>query len=181
MNLTVGTLVVWGNKLLNVIAVNGNVHTFNVLDTAFTPYKITNETLIMTQPEIAKAFAEQVFKTSPSSAATLKTATDAAGVGVNAIPPVNTVRPAVSGTVEVGETLTGTQGTWTGTPTPTYTRQWQVSDNGTSGWTGINGATASTFVLTSAQLGKFVRHVVTASNVAGVVSRDSLSTVVVAA
>lgn len=169
MNLTVGQLVVWGTKLLNVIAVNGNVHTFNVIDTAFTPYKITDETLIMTQPEIAKAFAEQVFKTSPSSASTLKTATDAALVGANAIPPVNTVAPAVTGTEEVGETLTTTLGTWTGTPTPVTTRQWQVSDDGLTNWRAISGATAATFVLTAAQLGKYVRCVVTGSNIAGTV------------
>lgn len=43
---------------------------------------------------------------------------------VNAIAPVNTVAPVISGTAVVGQTLSSTTGTWTGTPTPTYSYQW---------------------------------------------------------
>lgn len=42
--------------------------------------------------------------------------------------PVNTVLPVVTGdgTPAVGEQLTTTNGTWTGTPTPTFTYKWFI-------------------------------------------------------
>ncbi len=39
--------------------------------------------------------------------------------------PANTVLPSISGTVQVGQTLTASAGTWTGTAPITYTYQWQ--------------------------------------------------------
>ena len=38
--------------------------------------------------------------------------------------PVNTSPPVISGTTQVGQTLSITGNTWTGFPTPTYTYQW---------------------------------------------------------
>jgi hypothetical protein len=39
--------------------------------------------------------------------------------------PVNIVAPAVTGTATVGQTLSTTDGTWTGAPAPTFSYQWQ--------------------------------------------------------
>ena len=98
-----------------------------------------------------------------------------AGMAASGAPPVNTVLPAISGTEKVGETLTTTDGTWTGSPTPTYTYQWQVSDDGSTGWSDISGATSNTYTLTSAQSGKYVRSEVTATNTEGTVIAESAS------
>jgi alpha-tubulin suppressor-like RCC1 family protein len=95
---------------------------------------------------------------------------------VGVILPANTVAPSVSGTAKVGQTLTTTDGTWTGTPTPSYTRQWQVSDNGTSGWSNISGATSSTYVITSSEASKYIRSKITATNDAGAVDAFSSAT-----
>lgn len=43
---------------------------------------------------------------------------------VNAVAPANTVAPVISGTAVVGQTLSSTTGTWTGTPAPTFSYQW---------------------------------------------------------
>lgn len=80
--------------------------------------------------------------------------------------PVISVNPAVSGTLTVGSTLTGTSGTWTNSPTG-YTYQWQRSANGTSGWSDIAGATASTRVLQAADEAQYLRVGVVASNAGG--------------
>lgn len=50
--------------------------------------------------------------------------------------PRNTVAPAITGTAQVGQTLTVTNGTWAGN-TATYTRQWKrgAVDVGTGGLT----------------------------------------------
>lgn len=81
--------------------------------------------------------------------------------------PVNTIAPVVSGSGVVGQTLTTTNGTWTGNPTPTYAYQWQ--SNGSP----ISGATSSTYVLVSADAGTNVRCVVTATNAIGATSANS--------
>ena len=40
-------------------------------------------------------------------------------------PPVNTARPAISGSARYEQTLTGTQGVWTGAQPMTFTYQWR--------------------------------------------------------
>jgi alpha-tubulin suppressor-like RCC1 family protein len=88
-------------------------------------------------------------------------------------PPVNTVLPVITGTAEVGQTLSVSNGTWTGTPTPTFTYQWQrVTTN-------ISGATSSTYVLVAADAGSTIRCVVTATNVAGSANATTANTAVV--
>lgn len=76
-------------------------------------------------------------------------------------PPTNTVLPAITGTAEVGETLSVSNGTFTGDATITYAYQWYA------GGVAISGATSATFDLTSAQLGKIIAARVTATNAAG--------------
>jgi hypothetical protein len=88
--------------------------------------------------------------------------------------PVNTVAPAVTGAAGVGQTLTTTNGTWTGSPAPTFTYQWQrVTTN-------ISGQTASTYVTQVADIGSTLRCVVTATNSLAAVSANSNSTAAVA-
>lgn len=75
--------------------------------------------------------------------------------------PVNTVAPVVTGTRVVGQTLSTTDGTWTGA-TASRTYQWQRSGLGN-----IVGETASSYVLTSADAGHTVWCAVTAVNSVG--------------
>lgn len=88
--------------------------------------------------------------------------------------PVNTVAPAITGTATVGQTLTVTNGTWTGVPTPTYTRQWYADG------VAIAGATGTTRVLAAGEEGKVITVVVTATSLAGVVTATSNATAAVA-
>jgi hypothetical protein len=83
----------------------------------------------------------------------------AAGAGGN--PPVNTVLPAITGTATVGQILTLSNGTFTGDATITYQYRWYA------GGVPIDGATANTFTLTSAQLGKIIQGRVQAFNASG--------------
>lgn len=88
--------------------------------------------------------------------------------------PVNTVAPAITGTAQVGATLTVSNGTWSGNAA-TYTRQWRA--NGVN----IAGATATTYVPVAGDVGKVISAVVTATNSTGVVSATSNSTAAVIA
>ena len=80
--------------------------------------------------------------------------------------PVNSAVPTISGTEQVGEDLTTTNGTWSPAAS-SYTYQWQVSNDGSTGWTNISGATASTFTLTASEESKYVRSGVAGVNAAG--------------
>ena len=75
--------------------------------------------------------------------------------------PANTVLPVISGSTVVGQTLTTTDGTWTGFPAPTFTYQWK------RGGVAISGATASSYLLVTADLGTVITVTVTATNSAG--------------
>lgn len=88
--------------------------------------------------------------------------------------PVNTVAPAITGTPTVGQTLTVSNGTWSGVPNPTFTRQWYA--NGVA----IAGATGATRVLAAGEQGKVITVVVTATNSAGSKTATSNATAAVA-
>jgi hypothetical protein len=82
-------------------------------------------------------------------------------------PAVNTGTPAISGTLEGGSTVTADPGDWQGTPTITYTYQWQRCDAAGANCVDIAGATGQTYELTDADVGHTVRVVVVANNNAG--------------
>lgn len=89
--------------------------------------------------------------------------------------PDNTVLPAITGTAEVGETLTASEGTWTGSPTPTFAYQWFADGES------IPGETADTYEIVAEDEGVVISVQVTASNVNGVASAISAATATVTA
>jgi hypothetical protein len=85
--------------------------------------------------------------------------------------PSNTTPPAVTGTAKVGQTLTVSNGTWTGSPT-NYSYRWQRCTSTTS-CTNITDANASTYVVKNADVGRKLRAVVSATNTDGVSTANS--------
>lgn len=96
-------------------------------------------------------------------------AVEAAEVYSQVVLPKNTVAPAITGTAKVGETLTVTNGTWTGT-SPTYSREW-LRDGVV-----IEGETEATYVLVEDDEGAVISVRVTATNARGSVSALSNET-----
>jgi hypothetical protein len=81
--------------------------------------------------------------------------------------PVNTIAPVISGPVKVGGNLNCSKGTWTGTPTITYTYQWKR--NGAP----IIGASNFSYLLVDADINQSIKCTVTATNIEGNTSADS--------
>lgn len=77
--------------------------------------------------------------------------------------PTNTVKPSVSGSAVVGDTMTVSNGTWTPTPT-SFSRQWQRCASDGTGCLNISGATGQTYGVRSADVGHRLRALVTAHN-----------------
>lgn len=90
------------------------------------------------------------------------------------VAPTNTVLPAITGTAEVGEELSVSNGTFTGDAVITYAYQWFA------GGVAIAGAITNTFELTSAQLGKIITARVSATNASGSAIAFSAATAAVA-
>lgn len=93
--------------------------------------------------------------------------------------PRNTAEPTISGTAREGERLTATTGTWESSTPITYSFQWLRCDTNGAACVAIAGATAQTYTLVAADVGKRVRVRVTATNSSGSASRDSNATNVV--
>ena len=92
--------------------------------------------------------------------------------------PLNTALPTVSGTAQVGQTLSGTVGSWTGATG--YSQQWQRCSGASCN--PIGNATGLTYVPVAADVGFTLRLQVTASNTAGPsLPANSAQTAVVAA
>lgn len=90
-------------------------------------------------------------------------------------PPANTVSPVASGSGYVGDALTVSNGTWSGSSPITYTYQWQLDG------VDITGETTATYTPVSGDIGGVVRCVVTGTNSAGSSSANSNGITIVAA
>jgi hypothetical protein len=76
----------------------------------------------------------------------------------------------------VGEALSTTDGTWTGTTPITYTYQWVHCDSAGASCGNIGGATASSYTIVAGDVGHTIRARVTAANSAGSALQDSAQT-----
>ena len=85
--------------------------------------------------------------------------------------PTNSVAPVISGTTLTGSTLSTTNGTWTGSPS-SYTYQWKRATATSGSYSNISSATNSTYVLTDADIDKYIKVSVIATNSIGASSAE---------
>jgi hypothetical protein len=121
------------------------------------------------------------FGVNASNAGGSTPATSSASAVVAAAPPSASLPPTVTGTAQDGGTLTASTGTWSGSPTITYTYQWRRCDSAGANCVDIPGATAATYQETVADIGYEIVVVVTAANSVGSASSTSPATAVVGA
>ena len=97
----------------------------------------------------------------------------------SAAPPVNTAPPTITGTAQVGQTLTATNGTWTNNPT-SFSYQWLRCNAGGNACTPVANGTQRTYTLVGADAGQTMVVRVTATNPEGSATQQSSPTAVVA-
>lgn len=96
--------------------------------------------------------------------------------------PVPTAAPTISGTPQVGQTLTTTNGTWTAdSGIKAYGYGWGRCDAAGNSCVMIGGATGNTYKLTTDDQGHTIRSYVTATNSNGTTTENSAQTKAVAA
>ncbi len=103
-----------------------------------------------------------------------------AGAAASSAKPVNTSRPTISGSAQEGQTLTGSKGAWSNSPTD-YTYTWQRCNKSGDNCSGIGSAHNATYVLTSADVDQTIRFKVKATNADGSATATSTATGVVTA
>ena len=102
------------------------------------------------------------------------------GLAATAAAPVNTSLPTISGTAQVGQTLTAGNGTWSNAPT-SFAYQWVRCNGGGNSCASVANGTQQTYTLVGADAGRTMRVRVTATNADGSSSAQSAQTAMVAA
>jgi len=104
-----------------------------------------------------------------------------AGASTAADPPTVRSLPSVSGTAQVGRTLTARNGEWGGTRPLNFSYQWRRCGRGGGSCADLSGATSKTYVLVAADQGRRMRVRVTAANSVSSSSAVSRPTAIVRA
>ena len=94
-------------------------------------------------------------------------------------PPVNTSLPVISGSAQQGQSLTGSNGAWSNSPS-SYGYQWQRCNSSGAACVAIPAAIGNSYLLV-ADVGATLRFQVTATNGSGPASATSVQTAVVTA
>ena len=119
-------------------------------------------TYLLTDADIGSTMTVSVIAINGQGSSAAATSTATSAVAPSSVPavPSNTSVPTISGTTTVGQVLTGSPGSWTGSPS-SYAYQWNRSGSP------ISGATSSNYTLVSGDLGATITLSVIATNGTG--------------
>lgn len=93
--------------------------------------------------------------------------------------PAASAPPLVTGTAQVGQTLSATSGSWTSAGSLSYAYQWQRCDAALTSCVTLAGATSATYAVVPADVGARIRVAVTATNAFGAAASTSAATATV--
>ena len=121
----------------------------------------------------------KAFVTATNGLGTSSAASSLATTSVVDIAPTNTALPAITGVMRTGETLTTSRGSWTSSPS-TFTYQWKRANTVGGSYTNITSATDRTYELTDADIDKFIKvSVIATNNIGASTAASSAATSVV--
>ncbi len=137
----------------------------------------TDPTYAVTGQDVQATIQAVVIATNIGGSAQATSAPTATVLPIPEAVPTNTAVPTVTGTIRVGQSLTGTLGTWDGYPAPTLSPEWQRCLDDTC--VAIDGATQSSYTLTVQDIGQKLRLRVLGTNPAGSSEAFSAQTTIV--
>jgi len=136
----------------------------------------TGKTYVPVAADVVRTL--RVVVTASNSSGKASSTSDATRVIDSRNGPTNTARPTISGTAVAGAQLSVSAGSWTPALTSEQ-RQWVRCSSSGTGCLNISGATGSTYVLHSADVGHRLRVLVTGTNTGGKTSVITSATDVV--
>src|SRR5436190_5555360 len=136
----------------------------------------TSDTYLLKEADIGQPLRVAVTATNGDGSAEATSAPTAVIAAASA--PANTVLPVISGTVQLGATLTSDTGSWTGSPS-SYAYSWSRCDENGGSCAAISGATNQSYQLKQVDAGTTLRMTVTATNSAGATPATSAPTTLV--
>ncbi len=139
----------------------------------------TSQDYTLTSADVGNTVRVVVTATNSAGSSTAASAPSSVVAGLAA--PAASSPPTITGTPQLGQTLTADPGKWSGQGTITFTFQWLRCDSGGGGCVAIPGATNQTYTLTQADVGHTLRVTVTAKDANGSTSATSVPTGVVSA
>jgi len=134
----------------------------------YTDIAATSSSYVVTEGDVGYFIKVSVTGTNGLGSAS---ATSAATSAVVDIVPTNTALPVVSGTARTGATLSTTNGSWTSSPS-SFEYQWKRSNTASGVYTDITSATSRTYELTDADIDKYIKVSIIASNSVGASSAE---------
>ena len=137
----------------------------------------TGATYVATTADASEYLRVRITGTNSSGAGTPVTS---ASVGPISGAPYSVSLPVLTGTPARGSALHASTGTWSPAPT-TYAYQWQKQPSGSSTWSNISGATASSYTPAAADEKATLRVQVTGTNAYGHLAVVSAATAAVKA
>ena len=141
-----------------------SVWEYSVVANTWIPLSNSTNTLVLSESNVGQSIRFTVTAVNESGDTTVSSVATSKVV-TSLVAPSNTIAPIVSGTPEIGQTLSVTNGTWTGSPTINYTYNWKSSTDGTL-FTSIGNATNS-YVITEGDVDKTFQVEVTGTNTVG--------------
>jgi hypothetical protein len=138
----------------------------------------TSRDYALTASDVGRRLVVSVTAKNAAGARTVEAATQT--IGPRGTAPRNTAPPTIAGTPQSGQTLTAANGTWTGTSV-SYAYRWQRCNAQGNACAAIGGATRSSYVLGTADVGNTLRITVTGWSAFGTAHATSAQTAVVAA
>jgi hypothetical protein len=124
----------------------------------------TSSTYLVSESDVGYFIKAAVVATNGIgiSSAALSSAT----IAVVDVAPTNTAIPVVTGTARTGETLTASKGSWSSAPasSTTFAYQWKRANAVGGSYNNIPSATDRTYELTDADIDKFIKVSVIATN-----------------
>jgi hypothetical protein len=139
----------------------------------------SSQTYVVKKEDVGSTIRVRVTASNAEGSASANSDQTAVATAQPATAPSNSSPPTIAGTPQDGQSLSAGNGSWNGTQPIANTYQWQRCDQNGASCADVAGATAQTYKLGSADVGRTVRVVVTASNAGGRSSASSAPTGVV--
>lgn len=142
--------------------------------------KATNQNYVASSNDVGRTIRVEVTATNADGKGQALSAATAAIAKVGNA-PANTSQPNPAGTAQEGQTVTVTNGTWSGLSPITFKYQWQNCTAVNPVCVNITGATKSSYLIGTNHVGSLLRAIVTATNTVGTTAANSNLTLAVLA